>query len=65
MLGKIALGFAADHFGVDYRVSPLGAVVRNKRDDAGQWIGQPAICPPPFEPESVFQHCLRIGASRP
>jgi hypothetical protein len=60
MLGKIALGFAADHFGVDYRVSPLGAVVRNKRDDAGQWIGQPAICPPPFVRKYVVRNGLHV-----
>jgi hypothetical protein len=60
MLGKIALGFAADHFGVDYRVSPLGAVVRYKRDDAGQWIGQPAICPPPFVRIYVIKNGLHV-----
>lgn len=60
MLGKIALGFAADHFGVDYRVSPLGAVVRNKRDDAGVWIGQPTICPPPFVRKYVVANGLHV-----
>jgi hypothetical protein len=60
MLGRIALGFAADHFGVDFRVSPLGAVVRYKRDDAGQWIGQPAICPPPFAREYVVKNGLHV-----
>jgi hypothetical protein len=60
MLGKIALGFAADHFGVDFRVSPLGAVVRYKRDDAGQWIGQPAICPPPFARKYKVKNGLHV-----
>jgi hypothetical protein len=60
MLGKIALGFAADHFGVDYRVSPIGAVVRYKRDDAGQWIGQPTICPPPFVRKYVVRNGLHV-----
>lgn len=67
MLGKIALGFAADHFGIDYRVSPLGAVVRNSRNDAGQWIGQPAICPPPFAREYLVKkglHVVKLYAGR-
>jgi hypothetical protein len=60
MLAKIALGFAAVYFGVDHRVSPLGAIVRNKRHDAGQWVGQPVICPPPFATEYVLKNGLHV-----